>query len=69
LKISSSKYQELLLNGLVSSVLSNTLFIVDSDNIDAMGQRIINVNTAIDLSDAVNLEQLNSVESSINSNV
>jgi hypothetical protein len=57
------------LNGLVSSVLSNTLFIVDSDNIDAMGQRIINVNTAIDLSDAVNLEQLNSVESSINSNV
>ena len=63
-KVSSDKYQQLLVDGVISSSLSNTLFIVNDDSqINAMGQKITNLKDGTDLSDAVNLGQLKSAQS------
>ena len=42
-----------------------TIYIVSSDNINAFGERIINVGDAIELSDAVTLKQLNAVDTKL----
>jgi len=49
-------------------LLSNALYIVENSCINAYGQQIKNIAPATDLSDAVNLEQLNNSISSITLN-
>lgn len=56
--ISQDDYHELVTT---DSVLSNVLYIVSSDNLNAYGEQIKNVADGIDLSDAVNLGQVNSL--------
>lgn len=60
--ISKEDYEQLVVT---SSAVSSTLYVVSSDFIDAYGQQISNLAPGIGLSDAVNLEQLNSVENNI----
>jgi hypothetical protein len=64
--IDNSEYSNLVAN---DSVDNSTIYIVSSENFDVFGEQIKNLAPGTDLSDAVNLEQLNSVETSINSNV
>ena len=45
--------------------LSNAVYIVEVPNIDAFKQQIKNVAPATELSDAVNLEQLNAVSAAV----
>ena len=54
--ISEEDYEQLVISGTVDE---NTLYIMSSDNINAFGGRVVNVDDAVDLSDAVNLKQLN----------
>lgn len=53
--ISQDDYNQLVAS---SAVLSNTLYIVSSDYVETYGQQIKNVAPGSDLSDAVNVEQL-----------
>ena len=52
-KISQSEYNKLVKN---ESCLSNTLYVVESDYIDAYGQQIKNIADPIDSQDAVTLK-------------
>lgn len=56
--ISQSDYEQLVVT---SCVLSNTVYIVSRDYIEAYGQQMKNLAQASDLSDAVNLEQVSSM--------
>lgn len=55
IKLSSDEYVNLLIS---NALISNAIYIVEKDYIDAYGQQIKNVASAVDLSDAVNLGQL-----------
>lgn len=55
LHISQEDYAKLIISGLVDP---DTLYIVSSNVIDAMGQQIKNLADGTELSDAVNVEQL-----------
>jgi hypothetical protein len=48
---------------------AKTIYIVSSDNINAFGEKIINVGDATVSSDAVNLKQLNAVETSLTTTI
>lgn len=54
-KLSANEYEELVAT---SATLSNTLYVVEDDFINAYGQQIKNLSPGTELSDAVNLEQL-----------
>lgn len=58
--ISQNDYEQLVVT---SCVLSNTVYIVSRDYLEAYGQQLKNLAPATDLLDAVNLEQLNSLSS------
>ena len=45
--------------------LSNAIYIVEAPNLDAFKQRIVNVAPGIDLSDAVNMQQLSNAVSNV----
>jgi hypothetical protein len=68
--ISNDDYSDLLVS---DNIDSKTIYIVSSDNFDAFGEQIKNVADATDLSDAVNLGQvehiIDSVSSELNSNI
>jgi hypothetical protein len=51
----------------LSTDLSNTIFITTDKNINAFGEKIINLANATDLSDAVNLSQLKAISNDITS--
>lgn len=55
LHISQASYAQLVA---ADEVLSNALYVVSADYIDAFGEQIKNLAPGTDLSDAVNLEQL-----------
>lgn len=57
-RLSADEYAQMLEGG---TCLSNAIYIVEAPNIDAFKQRITNVAPGTNLSDAVNLEQLNAV--------
>lgn len=57
--ISQDDYEQLVFN---DNALSNTLYVVSGDYINAYDQQIKNVAPGNELSDAVNLEQLNAVD-------
>ena len=65
--ISRDDYYDLVNNE--TGVLSNTLYIVSADNLNAYGQKIVNVAPGTDLSDAVNLEQMQSTIAQVNENL
>ena len=54
---------------LCGQILSNELYIVSSDFINAYGQQVKNMSAATDLSDAVNFEQLLSVRSDVSTSI
>ena len=54
---------------LLGQILSNELYIVSGDCINAYGQQVKNISAATDLSDAVNFEQLLSVQSGLDLNM
>jgi len=60
--ISKEEYEQLVVD---DATLSNTVYVLSSDYVEAYGQQIKNVAPATDLSDAVNLEQLSNAISSI----
>ena len=62
IKLSADEYAGLLVS---NALLSNALYIVEDSSINAYGQQIKNLAAGTDLSDAVNLEQLNNSISSI----
>lgn len=66
IKLSADDYAQLVAN---DQTISNCLYILENEFEDAYGQQIKNVAKATDLSDAVILEQLNDVSSSIPINV
>ena len=59
-KLSADDYHELVANG---EALSNVIYIVENDAVNAYGHQIKNLAPGTDLSDAVNLEQLAEVSS------
>lgn len=54
-RIGKDEYAELVAS---DKALSNCLYVVSSDTVDAYGERVVNVADATDVSDAVNLGQL-----------
>ena len=60
IKLAASEYEQLVINGMTSP---NALYVVSSDYINAYGEQLKNLAAATDLSDAVTLEQLNSLSS------
>ena len=64
--LSSSEYNQLVTN---DSTLSDALYIVENDNEDMYNQRIINLAPGIDLSDAVNVEQLSNLSLSLDNKI
>lgn len=63
LHISQSDYSKLVAE---DNILSNALYIISSDNMDMMGEQIKNLADATDLSDAVNLHQMQDAISQVN---
>ena len=63
LHISQSDYSKLVVE---DNILSNALYIISSDNMDMMGEQIKNLADATDLSDAVNLHQMQDAISQVN---
>lgn len=63
LHISQSDYSKLVVE---DNVLSNALYIISSDNMDMTGEQIKNLADATDLSDAVNLHQVQDAISQVN---
>lgn len=57
MKLDQETFERLLDEGVVSS-LSNTLFVVDYEYVDAYGRQLKNVQEATDFHDAVTLGQL-----------
>lgn len=64
LKVSGEKYDEMVVNGEVDK-LSNVLFDIDYEFVNAYDTQVKNVATPSDDCDAVNLSTLNAVSSSI----
>lgn len=62
LRLAKDEYERRLVAG---TLLSNELYVVSSDYVDAYGQQMKNLAPGTDLSDAVNLEQLYDAVSSI----
>ena len=62
-KILKDNYENLLAT---TGVDNKTIYIVSSNVIDSYGQKIVNVQDATDLSDAINLRQLRSTISAEN---
>ena len=65
-RVDAETYHQIVAGGTADA---KTIYIVSSDNINAFGERVINVGDAVNLSDAVNLKQLNAVESSLTSTI
>lgn len=61
-RVDAETYHNIITQGTADP---KTIYIVSSDNINAFGERIINVGDAIELSDAVNLKQLNAVDTKL----
>lgn len=57
MKLSSDEYSQMVVLG---ETISNCLYVVQSDHIDAYGRQIKNLSAGTEASDAVNLEQLTS---------
>lgn len=62
IKLSADEYAQMLEDG---TCLSNAIYIVEAPTLNAFKQRIINVAPGTELSDAVNLEQLQSVSAGL----
>lgn len=62
IKLSADEYAQMLEDG---TCLSNAIYIVEAPTLNAFNQRIINVAPGTGLSDAVNLEQLQSVSAGL----
>lgn len=65
-RVDAETYHQIVAGGTADA---KTVYIVSSDNINAFGERVINVGDAVDLSDAVNLKQLNAVETSLTTTI
>lgn len=63
-RVNAEEYHNILTGGTIDP---KTIYIVSSDNINAFGEKIINVGDATDLSDAVNLKQLNAAKGELTS--
>jgi len=66
LNVTQDEYEEAVSE---SALISNAIYVVDSDYIDAYGQQIKNLSDATDVSDAVNLGQVSSLISSNLNNI
>lgn len=66
-RVSAQEYHNLVVEADKNNTTlpSDTLYIVSSDTINAFGERIENVGDATELSDAVNLKQLNAVSAAL----
>lgn len=62
LHISQEEYNQLVAS---DAALSNTVYVLSSDYVEAYGQQIKNIASGTDLSDAVNVEQLSNAVSSL----
>ena len=62
IKLSADEYAQMLEDG---ACVSNAIYIVEAPVLDAFRQRVTNVAPAVDLSDAVNLEQLSNAVNNI----
>lgn len=61
-RVNAEEYHDIITHGTIDP---KTIYIVSSDNINAFGEKIINVGDATDLSDAVNLKQLNATKTEL----
>lgn len=68
-RISRNDYADVLKNTKLSNSLSNTLYIVEDDALDAYGQKVVNVQDGTDLSDAMNVRQIQEISNGITSDV